>query len=170
FHSVHRNPSVPSHYTSDMAINDTAVHDIDIARWLLADEVVATRVLVPRRNRRAGDLRDPLFVLLEMASGALVDVEVSVNVAYGYDIRGEISGESGAAALAEGNPVVVKREGAFSGRVPEDWRERFARAYDVELQEWLAAAAAGTATGPDAWDGYAAQAVCDAALEALRTG
>ncbi|MEK0086171.1 Gfo/Idh/MocA family oxidoreductase, partial [Benzoatithermus flavus] len=25
FHSVHRNPSVPSHYTSDMAINDTAV-------------------------------------------------------------------------------------------------------------------------------------------------
>jgi myo-inositol 2-dehydrogenase/D-chiro-inositol 1-dehydrogenase len=170
FHSAHRNASVPSHYTSDMAINDTAVHDIDTARWLLDDEVVATQVITPRRNSRGGDLRDPLFVLFEMASGALVDVEVSVNIAYGYDIRGEISGETGAAALAESNPIVVKREGAFSGRVPADWRERFIRAYDIEFQEWLDAVKAGTTTGPSSWDGYAAQAVCDAALEALRTG
>lgn len=169
-YSVHRNPSVPSHYTSDMAINDTTVHDIDVMRWLLDDEVAATQVLVPRRNRRAGDLRDPIVVLLEMAGGALVTVEVSVNIAYGYDIRGEISGETGVATLAESNLVVVKREGAFSGRVPEDWRERFLRAYDIEFQEWLAAAAQGTASGPSAWDGYAAQAVCDAALEALHAG
>lgn len=169
-HSVHRNPSVPPHYTSDMAINDTTVHDVDVVRWLTDDEVVAVRVLVPRRNSRAGELRDPIVVLLEMAGGALVDVEVSVNIGYGYDIRGEVVGETGAAALAEGNLVVVKREGSFAGRVPADWRERFLEAYDVEFREWLAAAAAGTATGPSAWDGYAATAVCDAALEALRTG
>jgi myo-inositol 2-dehydrogenase/D-chiro-inositol 1-dehydrogenase len=169
-HSVHRNPSVPAHYTSDMAISDTTVHDIDVMRWLLDDEVVATQVLVPRRNSRAGELRDPLVVLLEMAGGALVDVEVSVNIAYGYDIRGEIVGESGTASLAESNPVVVKREGSFGGRVPADWRERFLRAYDVEFQAWLGAAARGTAAGPSAWDGYAATAVSDAALEALRTG
>src|SRR3712207_6083876 len=65
-HCAHRNPSVPPHYTSDMAINDTAVHDVDTVRWLLDDEVAAARVLVPRRNSRAGDLRDPLFVLFEM--------------------------------------------------------------------------------------------------------
>ena len=35
FHSGHRNPSVPPHYTSDMIINDTCVHDVDIARFLL---------------------------------------------------------------------------------------------------------------------------------------
>jgi myo-inositol 2-dehydrogenase/D-chiro-inositol 1-dehydrogenase len=169
-HCAHRNPDVPGHYTSDMAINDTTVHDVDTVRWLLDDEIVATSVLVPRRNRRAGELRDPIWVLLEMASGALVDVEVSVNIAYGYDIRGEIVGETGVAALAESNAVVVKREGAFSGRVPEDWRERFLRAFDIEFQEWLGAAAQGTATGPSAWDGYAATAVCDAALEALKTG
>src|SRR3954470_5986474 len=62
FHSVHRNPSVPPHFTSDMLINDTTVHDVDVARWLLADEIVAARVLVPRRNSRAGELRDPLFI------------------------------------------------------------------------------------------------------------
>jgi myo-inositol 2-dehydrogenase/D-chiro-inositol 1-dehydrogenase len=146
------------------------VHDVDTVRWLLDDEVAAARVLVPRRNSRAGDLRDPLFVLFEMAGGAIVDVEVSVNIAYGYDIRGEVSGETGTASLAESNPVVVKREGAFAGRVPADWRERFLRAFDLEFQEWLGAAAKGTATGPSAWDGYAATAVCDAALGALRTG
>ena len=170
FHSVHRNPSVPPHYTADMAINDTAVHDIDVARWLLDDEVVAASVLKPRRNSRAGALQDPLLLLLEMRGGAVVDVEVSVTIAYGYDIRGEVVGETGTAALAEGNAVVVKREGAWSGRVPSGWRERFLRAYDLEFEAWLAAAAQGTAAGPSAWDGYAATAVSDAALEALRTG
>lgn len=169
-HAAHRNPDVPGHYTSDMAINDTTVHDVDVARWMLDDEVVATSVLVPRRNRLAGDLRDPLFVLLEMGSGAIVDIEVSVNIRYAYDIRGEVVGESGTVELAESNLVVLKREGRFGGLVPMDWRERFVRAFDTEFQAWLAAAARGTATGPSAWDGYAATAVCDAALEALRTG
>ena len=66
--------------------------------------------------------------------------------------------------------MVVKRGGQFSGRVPEDWRERFLRAYDVEFQEWLDAVAAGHSTGPSSWDGYAATLVCDAAAEAYRTG
>ena len=170
FHSVHRNPSVPPHYTADMAINDTAVHDIDVARWLLNDEVAAATVLKPRRNSRAGALQDPLLVLLEMRGGAVVDVEVSVTVAYGYDIRGEVVGEVGTASLAEDSPVVVKRDGAWSGRVAPGWRERFLRAYDLEFEAWLAAAAQGTAAGPSVWDGYAAAAACDAALEALSSG
>jgi len=169
-HSVHRNPSVPAHYTGDMLINDTAVHDIDLSRWLLGEEVAAVSVLTPRRNSRGGALPDPLLVILEMAGGALVDVEVSVNIAYGYDIRGEVVGETGVAALAESNLVVLKRDGSFSGRVPGDWRERFLRAYDIEFQDWLGAAAKGGAVGPSAWDGYAAMATTDAALEALHTG
>jgi len=170
FHSAHRNPAVPPHYTADMAINDTAVHDIDVARWLLDDEVAAATVFRPRRNSRAGALQDPLLILLEMRGGAVVDIEVSVTVAYGYDIRGEIVGETGTAGLAESNPVVVKRDGAFGGRVPADWQERFLRAYDLEFEAWLGAAACGTAAGPSAWDGYAATVVSDAALQALRAG
>ena len=91
-HASHRNPDVPGHYTADMAINDTAVHDVDVARWLLDDEVIATSVLAPRRNRHAGDLRDPLFVLFEMSSGAIVDIEVSVNIQYGYEFAAKSSG------------------------------------------------------------------------------
>ena len=67
--------------------------------------------------------------------------------------------------------MLVRRGGTVSGRVPEDWRERFIRAYDVELQEWVDAVAAGRgATGPSSWDGYAAAVVSDAAVEALRSG
>jgi myo-inositol 2-dehydrogenase / D-chiro-inositol 1-dehydrogenase len=171
FHSAHRNPSVPGHYVSDMIINDTCVHDIDIARWLLDTEIVATRVVQPRRNSRAAEhLTDPLLILFDTASGAVVDVEASINIQYGYDIRGEVVGESGTVALAETTRVVVKRAGGFGGRVPEDWRERFLRAYDSEFQEWINAVAAGGSTGPSSWDGYAATVVCDAALAALHGG
>jgi myo-inositol 2-dehydrogenase/D-chiro-inositol 1-dehydrogenase len=171
FHSAHRNPSVPPSVTSEMVVVDTCVHDIDVSRFLLDAEVAAVRVLGPRRSgRAAAHLQDPMVVLLEMTNGALVDVEASINVAYGYDIRGEVLGESGAVELAESNTVVVKREGRFGGRVPTDWRERFITAYDAELQEWINAATVGSSTGPSSWDGYAATVVCDAGVEALRSG
>ena len=171
-HCAHRNPSVPPYgFTTDMIITDSAIHEIDLVRWMFDEEVAAATVLSGRRNSRAGeDLQDPLVLILEMASGVLVDVELSLNIGFGYDIRGEVVGESGTAALAETTAALVKADGQVRGRVPADWRERFIRAYDVELQEWLDAVAAGTSTGPSSWDGYAASVVSDACLEALRTG
>ncbi len=170
-HSRHRNPSVPRHYTREMAITDTAVHDFDVVRWLLDEELISTTVLTPRKSRHGADLQDPLLMIFRTESGALVDVETSVNIRYGYDIGGEVVGEDGTAALADSNGVVVRREGSFSGRVPADWRERFASAYDTELQEWIDALVSGLgATGPSSWDGYAAAVVSDAAVQALREG
>ncbi|MGH3464069.1 MAG: Gfo/Idh/MocA family oxidoreductase [Kribbellaceae bacterium] len=171
-HCAHRNPAVPPYgFTTDMAITDSAIHEIDLVRWMFDEEIVATNVLTARRSSKAAEgLHDPLIVLLEMAGGVLVDVELSLNIGYGYDIRGEVVGESGTAALAETTEAVVKAEGLVSGRVPADWRERFIRAYDIELQEWLDAVAAGGSTGPSAWDGYAAAVVSDSCIEALHTG
>jgi len=171
YYSGHRNPSVPDHYTRDMAIVDTAVHDFDVVRWLLGEEFVGIRVLAPRSNRHGGDLQDPLLTILETTSGVLVNVETSVNIRYGYDIRGEVVGEDGTAALADRSQVILRHAGTVSGTVPQDWRERFADAYDTELQEWINAVTAGEgATGPSSWDGYAAQVVCDAGVEALQGG
>jgi myo-inositol 2-dehydrogenase/D-chiro-inositol 1-dehydrogenase len=170
-HCAHRNPSVPGHYTKAMAITDTAVHEIDTMRWLLGEEIVGTQVLTPRPSRHGGELQDPLLVLFELESGAIVDVEVSVNIRYGYDIRAEVVGEDGTAALGEASQVVVRREGGISSPVPADWRERFLRAYDVEFQEWVDSVAGSAGPqGPSAWDGYAASAVSGAALEAMNTG
>jgi myo-inositol 2-dehydrogenase/D-chiro-inositol 1-dehydrogenase len=154
-----------------MAIVDTAVHEIDMVRWMFGTEIAAARVLVPRKSRHGGELQDPLLFVLEMADGVLVDVEISVNIRFGYDIRGEVVGEDGTAALGELSPVSVRRAGQVATPVPADWRERFIAAYDVEFQEWIdAITAGGPPTGPSAWDGYAATAVADAGLEALRDG
>lgn len=170
FQSGHRNRSVPGYYTKDMALTDTAVHDIDIARFLMDDEPTAISVKTPRKNSRGGELSDPLFTLIEMRSGALVAIETSVNIAYGYDIRGEVIGETGVVTLAERDDVVVKANGVFSGRVPDDWHERFAAAFDAEFREWLSAAARGGAAGPTSWDGYVATVVSAAGVKALYSG
>jgi myo-inositol 2-dehydrogenase/D-chiro-inositol 1-dehydrogenase len=171
-HCAHRNPAVPPYgFTTDMIISDSAVHEMDIVRWLFGEEIAAATVLTPRRTRQAAEgLQDPLILLLETAGGVLVDDELFLNARYGYDVRGEVVGETGTVALADVSEVIVRSENRHLGRVPVDWRDRFIRAYDAELQDWLNAVAAGTSTGPTAWDGYAAAAVTDAALEALRTG
>jgi myo-inositol 2-dehydrogenase/D-chiro-inositol 1-dehydrogenase len=171
-HCAHRNPQVPPYgFTTEMIISDSAVHEIALVRWLFGEEIVAASVLVPRRSGQApAGMQDPLILLLEMANGALVDDEVFLNAQYGYDVRGEVVGETGTVALADVSEVTVRAAGRYGGRIPVDWRDRFIRAYDAELQDWLTAVAAGASTGPSAWDGYAAAAVTDSALAALRTG
>ncbi len=170
-HCAHRNASVPPTYAAEMMISDSAVHEIDASRWLLGEEIAVVRVLEPRRSSRAPErLRDPLLLVLESVSGVLVDVELSVSVGYGYDVRCEVVGESGTASLGHEGTVRVVRDGQRTSRVPRDWRDRFADAYDVELQAWLDATAAGGCTGPSAWDGYAAAVVAETCLRAPRTG
>ena len=170
YYSGHRNPSVLSG-TTDGVLVDTCVHDIDVSRYLFDSEVTAVQVFSPRRSSHANEgLQDPVLVHLELANEMLVVIEAAVNVDYGYDIRGEVLGETGTIELAESSPIVVKRGGQHSGRVPADWRERFIRAYDIEFQEWIDAVAAGHSTGPSSWDGYAAAVVTDACVEAYRTG
>jgi myo-inositol 2-dehydrogenase/D-chiro-inositol 1-dehydrogenase len=171
YFSGHRNPSVPDHYTKDMAIVDTAVHDFDVTRWLLGEELTAIRVIAAKPNSLGGDLQDPLLMVVETESGVVVTVETSVNIRYGYDIRGEVVGETGTAALADRGLVVLRSANQAGVSVPGDWRERFIAAYDVEFQEWINVLSAGEgANGPSAWDGYAAQVVCDAGVEALYSG
>ena len=61
-------------------------------------------------------------------------------------------------------------DGRWGGQITPGFVERFGRAYDVELQEWVDAVAGDGELGPSSWDGYAATAVSDAGLTALRTG
>jgi len=170
-HMAHRNPAVPPMVTSEMAINDSVVHEIDVTRWLLDEEITSVMILSPKRSRRAADgLQDPMVVVFRTESGVLVDDELSVNVGYGYDIQAEVVGESGNARLASGGCVVVTNEGGRATAVPADWRERFIDAYDQEFRAWIGdVAAGGEPGGPSSWDGYAAAVVADACVTALHS-
>ncbi|MGC7097265.1 Gfo/Idh/MocA family protein [Amycolatopsis lurida] len=157
-HCAHRNATVPESYHSAMAAQDTAVHEIDVLRWLLDDEITGVQVLTPRPTAlRFEHLRDPQIMLFETAAGVRIDLEVFVNCQYGYDIQCEAVGERGAIRLPS--------------RVVPDWRDRFGAAFDVEIQEWVdTIAAGGEVAGPSAWDGYAATSITDATVEALTSG
>jgi myo-inositol 2-dehydrogenase / D-chiro-inositol 1-dehydrogenase len=170
-HARHRNASVPPGFTSDMMITDSVVHDIDVTRWLLGQEIVAATVFKARPSAMAPEgLQDPQMVLLETTEGVLVDVESFVSCQFGYDIRYELVGETGTVALGELDGVQVRQQGQFHGPIPADYRERFGGAYQSELQEWVTGVLQGQVTGPSAWDGYATTAVAEAAVTSLAGG
>jgi myo-inositol 2-dehydrogenase/D-chiro-inositol 1-dehydrogenase len=154
-----------------MMITDSVVHDIDVTRWLLGQEIVAATVFKARPSSLAPDgLQDPQMVLLETAEGVLVDVESFVSCQFGYDIRYELVAEAGTVALGEHGGVQVRREGQYHGPIPADYRERFGAAYQSELQEWVSGVLRGEVVGPSAWDGYATTAVAEAAVESQTEG
>lgn len=166
-HAAHRNPSVPDAYVTPMAIHDTLIHEIDVFRWLLDDDYVSARVIFPRKAARShGRLRDPQIVVLETAKGVVIDTEIFVNCHYGYDIQCEVVGEDGIARLPEPMAVRMRLGAKLQNDILTDWKDRFVAAYDVELQDFLKAAAQGTASGPTAWDGYMAAVTSDACVAA----
>lgn len=166
-HAAHRNPAVPEQYVTPMAIHDTLIHEIDVLRWLLDDDYVSARVLFPRKAARShAKLRDPQVVVLETKKGVLIDVEIFVNCHYGYDIQCEVVGEDGIARLPEPMAVEMRLDAKRQNAILTDWKDRFIASYDVELQDFLKAAAAGTASGPTSWDGYVAAITSDACVEA----
>jgi myo-inositol 2-dehydrogenase/D-chiro-inositol 1-dehydrogenase len=170
-HCRHRNPAVPPGFTTDMMITDSVVHDIDMTRWLLGQEVVAATVYKARPSSLAPEgLSDPQMVFLETTEGVLVDVESFVTCQFGYDIRYELVAEAGTAALGEHTGVQLRHQGRHHGPIPADYRERFGEAYQRELQEWVSGVLKGRVTGPSAWDGYATQAVAEAAVESQTKG
>ncbi|HEY3479637.1 MAG TPA: Gfo/Idh/MocA family oxidoreductase [Streptomyces sp.] len=171
-HCAHRNATVPESYHSEMAAQDTAVHEIDVLRWLLSDEIVSAQVLTPRSTgNRFPHLRDPQIMLFETAAGVRIDLEVFVNCQYGYDIQCETVGEAGLVRLPDPASPAVRTAGSSRVAVLQDWKQRFAAAFDVEFQEWIDTLAAGREpAGPSSWDGYAATVITDATVEALHTG
>jgi myo-inositol 2-dehydrogenase / D-chiro-inositol 1-dehydrogenase len=154
-HCVHRNPSNSTGMTPELVVSNAMVHELDIVRWLLEDEVVAVTTRTVRRNG-TWQHGDPVVAWLDTAAGALVEVEVFVNAGYGYDVRCEAVGTTGRAALPD--------------LVGPDFQTRFGDAYRRELGEWVDALLAGAPTGPSAWDGHRATVAAAACVESLRSG
>ncbi len=169
FHCVHRNATAASYTTSENLIANTAVHEFDIARWLLDDEAERVTVVSPRASSLGG-MKDPQIILLHMTAGSVVDAEIFVNAQYGYDVRAELVCEHGTVSLTPPNDIQLRHAAREGFGHPEDWRPRFAAAYRDELQAWIASVKGGPPAGASAWDGYAATAIAEAGLASLASG
>ena len=169
FHCFHRNVSAPDWFTPEMVITNSAPHEFDIARWLLGEEPVSVAAFQPRAvdPARPGA---PVLMVLETQGGKLVNIEVNVNAAYGYDVRGELVGEKGSITLRQPATTDVNLGLAQATAYPKDWRPRFAEAYRRQDQAWIASIVSGKPVGADAWDGYAATRIAEAGVAALKSG
>ncbi|MGC0336183.1 Gfo/Idh/MocA family protein [Streptomyces sp. SLBN-8D4] len=170
-HNRHRNAASPPFFTSSMLISDSVAHETDVTRWLLGHEITAVTVWRPTPSANApDDLQDPQFVVFETDGGALSDVEIFVNCGFGYQVQAEAVCERGTARIGDGHAMVTNMAGRWGGTIAQDFVERFADAYDREVQAWVDATRRGEVTGPSAWDGYAAAAVCEAGVRSLDEG
>ncbi|QPL04892.1 MULTISPECIES: Gfo/Idh/MocA family protein [Actinomyces] len=170
-HCRHRNPSVPEGYTTRNMIDDTAIHEIDICRYLLGEEIASVRIDTPRAtSRRFEHLQDPLVLVATTASGVLIDDEVNVNIQFGYSIECELVMEAGTVRLGDQEKVHVRDVHGNRNAMCQSHIDRFQTAFNTEFQSWINAVARDEHTGSTSWDGYAATCVVDAALESLGNG
>jgi len=172
-HCAHRNPTVPPGFDSAMVIKDSLVHEVDVTRFLLGEEIASVQIIKPMSNRDAPrGLQDPQIAIFQTVSGRHVDVEVFVTTGVAYEVRTEVVGELGSATIGLDIGLVRKSApGTWGGRITPGFRERFGTAYDIEIQRWVDAIRSGVnVDGPTAWDGYAAAAVCEAGVRSLETG
>jgi predicted dehydrogenase len=151
---------------------DMGIHEFDLARWLVGDEVAEVSAfgsaLLDAELGRLGDV-DNAVVALRFVGGAVGSVELSRNAAYGEDVRTEVVG-SAASAFVGGLPAsgftLATGEGIAAAPVPTSV-PRFRDALVAQARGFVAAIAADRAVTPDARDSRAALAVALAAREAL---
>jgi myo-inositol 2-dehydrogenase / D-chiro-inositol 1-dehydrogenase len=169
FHCVHRNVSAPPWFDGGMAIANSAVHEFDIARWLLSSDLTAISVFRPA-NGGTQSPGAPVFLVLDSADGTLVTIEVFNDAAYGYDVKGELVCEGGTIELQRPVRGVVNQALVQGTSYPLDWRPRFQDAYRLQAQSWIEDIRSGKSSGASAWDGYAATRVAEAGLQSLKSG
>lgn len=155
---------------------DMTIHDFDVARWLVGDEVAAIQamgaVLVDPAIGGLDDV-DTAMISLRYRSGALGSIDNSRRAVYGYDVRVEVFGEKGQVAVGNvaGTSVAVSQVGVVRGEPPLNWFiERFEQAYVNELREFVASIREGRAPSVTGADGRAPLVLAQAAWRSLREG
>ena len=162
--------------TSGGLFRDCMIHDLDMARFLLAEEPVelhaAASCLVDPAIGAAGDV-DTAVATLRTASGKLCQISNSRRATYGYDQRIEAHGAKG--LLRAGNVTATTIELANGAGFATDpalpfFLERYAAAYRQELDAFITAVTSGRAVQPDGDDGLKALLLADAATRSAQTG
>jgi myo-inositol 2-dehydrogenase / D-chiro-inositol 1-dehydrogenase len=152
---------------------DMTIHDFDVARWLLGEEVEAVQaaasVLVDPEIGRRGDF-DSVNVILTTASGRQCTITNSRRATYGYDQRIEVLGSKGAVAaenIRQANIEIATAEGFTRPPLLDFFMTRYIAAYAAEIAAFVAALRDGTPPPTTGQDGLMALALADAALKSV---
>jgi myo-inositol 2-dehydrogenase/D-chiro-inositol 1-dehydrogenase len=155
---------------------DMMIHDFDIARCLLGEEVTEVQAsasaLVDPSIRALNDY-DTASVILSTASGKQATITNSRRASYGYDQRIEVHGSTGAITANNQRPTDIEIATATGYTRPplhDFFMTRYIDAYANEITAFVNAIDAGTAPSPSGQDGLAALRLAEAAVKSVETG
>jgi len=177
FRSVGRDPAPPPlEYLriSGGIFFDQALHEFDIARFLVGEVVEVSAWGTVRVQQEIGDMgdADTTVTLLRFASGALGVIENSRRAVYGYDVRTEVFGSGGKLVVdaVPRTPLWRYGEGGVSADHYYFFTDRFREAARLELRAFVSSVLEGRPPAPGADDALRAMLVAQAATESFRIG
>lgn len=157
---------------------DMTIHDLDLARYMLGDEVTAvtahgSRLVDPALMEKCGDY-DTVVVTLTTDSGKQAVITNSRRAVYGYDQRVELFGSKGM-ALSDNhrNHHMVKySESATNVAAPLQhfFIERYQAAFEAEIDNFVDAAEGKAPLDVDFEDGRKALVLADACFRSIAEG
>jgi myo-inositol 2-dehydrogenase/D-chiro-inositol 1-dehydrogenase len=171
-HIISRDPSPPSlEYiqSSGGLFMDMAIHDFDMARFVVGAEVesvfATTAVLVDEAIGRLGDV-DTAVTVLRFTNGVIGTIDNSRSAAYGYDQRIEVFGSQG--MLATDNNFAHTAVLSDAHSVHRDlplhfFLERYQQSYLDELSAFVESVLNNTPVPVTGEDGRAAHLLALAA-------
>ncbi|KPP87943.1 MAG: myo-inositol 2-dehydrogenase / D-chiro-inositol 1-dehydrogenase [Rhodobacteraceae bacterium HLUCCA08] len=176
---ISRDPGAPpaDYITRSGGIfRDMTIHDFDMARWLLGEEVetvmAQASVLTDPQIGALGDF-DSANVILRSASGRQAIITNSRRAAYGYDQRIEVLGSKGMVAARNQHEANIEFAGAEGFGAPpllNFFMTRYTAAYAAEIAGFVAALADAGPMPATGHDGMMALALADAAVLSVEQG
>ncbi len=155
---------------------DMTIHDFDMARYLMGEEVVEVYamggVLIDPAIGEAGDV-DTAIVALRFASGAMGTIDNSRRAVYGYDQRVEVFGSAGMVAVSNETPhraVVSKADGVHGPKPLYFFIERYVESYLAEMRAFLESVRTGSTPPVTGKDGRVPVVMGLAARKSLAEG
>jgi len=174
-----RDPGAPPYdyiKVSGGIFRDMTIHDFDMARWLLGEEVetvtAQASVLTDPKIGELGDY-DSVNVILRTASGKQCVITNSRRASYGYDQRIEVLGSAGSVSAEnhrEANIEIANDGGYTRPPLLNFFMTRYIAAYANEIAAFVAAVAEGAPTPTTGLDGLRALELAEAALASAQTG
>lgn len=174
-----RDPGAPPYdYISRSGgiFRDMTIHDFDIARWLLGEEIetvqASASVLTDPKIGELGDY-DSANILLRTASGKHCVITNSRRAAYGYDQRIEVLGSKGmvsARNTQEANIEIAGQSGFQSPPLLNFFMTRYTAAYANEIAAFVKAVSENAPPPTTGQDGLRALELADAAVRSAETG
>ena len=176
---ISRDPEPPPYefiVRSGGIFRDMTIHDFDVARWLLGEEVktvqAAASVLVDPKIGELGDF-DSVNVILTTASGRHCTITNTRRTTFGYDQRIEVHGSTGAVSVENHRQARIElanRDGYLRPPLLDFFMTRYAAAYAAELEAFVEALTSGAPPPVTGHDGLMALAIAEAALRSVADG